>query len=141
MRAWQTNLTANNDSLGKVCIRRGIFQGDSLSPLLFVLALMPLSMILRISAGYEMKKDGCKINHLLLIDDLQLFAKNEAEIGSLVQTVRICASMTMKRGKRVHSNGIALPDGAQMRALDEEESYWYLGVLHRTMFFMRSQGW
>ena len=143
MKTWRTNLTANDDNLGKVCIRRGISQGDSLSPLLFVLAMMPLSMILRkVSAGYVMKKDGCKINHLLFMDDLKLFAKNEAEIDSLVQTVRIfsddigmqfglekCASMTMKRGKRVHSDGIALPDGAQLRALGEEESYRYLGVL------------
>ncbi len=83
MKTWRTNLTANNDSLGKVCIRRGIFQGDSLSPLLCVLALMPLSMILRkLSAGYVVKKDGCKINHLLFMDDLKLFAKSAAEIDS-----------------------------------------------------------
>ena len=38
--------------------------------------------------------------------------------------------MTMKRGKRVHSaDGITLPDGTQLRALGEEESYKYLGVL------------
>ena len=44
---------------------------------------MPLSMILRkVSAGYEMKKDGCKINHLHFMDDLKLFAKKEAEIDS-----------------------------------------------------------
>ena len=104
---------------------------------------MPLSLILRkVSAGYQMKKDGCKINHLLFMDNLKLFAKIEVEIDSLVQTFRIfsddigmqfglekCASMTMKRGKRVHSDGIALPDSAQMRALGEEESYWHLGVL------------
>ena len=35
MRMWKTNLTANGKNLGKVNIRRGIFQGDSLSPLLF----------------------------------------------------------------------------------------------------------
>ena len=113
MKTWITNLTANDECLGKVNIRRGIFQGDSLSPLLFVLALFPLSMILRkVSAGYEMKKDGCRINHLLFMDDLKLFAKNEKAIDSLVQTVRIfsddigmkfglekCAAMTMKRGK------------------------------------------
>ena len=71
-----------------------------------------------------MTKDGCRINHLLFMDDLKLFAKNEKEIDSLVQTVRIfsddigikfglekCAAMTMNRGKRVHSDGIALPDG------------------------------
>ena len=66
---------------------------------------------------------------------MKLFAKNEKEIDSLVQTVRIfsddigmkfglekCAAMIMKRGKRVHSDGIALPDGTQLRALGEEES-------------------
>ena len=120
----------------KVKIRRGIFQGDSLSPLLFVLALFPLSMILRkVSAGYEMTKDGCRISHLLFMDDLKLFAKNEKEIDSLVQTVRIfsddigmkfglekCAAMTMMRGKRVHSDGIALPDGTQLRALDRRKN-------------------
>ena len=36
-----------------------------------------------------------------------------------------CAAMTMKRSKRVHSDGIALPDGTQLRALGEEESYKY----------------
>ena len=59
MKTWRTNLTANDECLGKVNIRRGIFQGDSLSPLLFVLALFPLSMILRkVSVGYEITKDG-----------------------------------------------------------------------------------
>ena len=41
-----------------------------------------------------------------------------------------CAAMTMKRGKRVHSDGIALiPDGTQLNELGEEECYKYLGVL------------
>ena len=35
----------------------------------------------------------------------------------------------MKRGKQIHLDGIALPDGTQLRALGEEESYKYLGVL------------
>ena len=59
MKTWRTNLTANDECLGKVNIRRGIFQDDSLSPLLFVLALFPLSMILRkVSAEYEMTDAG-----------------------------------------------------------------------------------
>ena len=32
--------------MGTVHIKRGIFQGDSLSPLLFVMIMIPLSMIL-----------------------------------------------------------------------------------------------
>ena len=43
---WRTELTACNESLGGVNIRRGIFQGDSFSPLLFVVDLIPLSIIL-----------------------------------------------------------------------------------------------
>ena len=39
MACWSTMLTANEESLGKVSIKRGIFQGDSLSPLLFIYVL------------------------------------------------------------------------------------------------------
>ena len=38
---------SGNSELGEVEIKRGISQGDSLSPLVFVLALIPLSLILR----------------------------------------------------------------------------------------------
>ena len=37
MKSWQTVLTSNGVNLGEVNIKRGIFQGDSLSPLPFVL--------------------------------------------------------------------------------------------------------
>ena len=40
-------LCSGNSELGEVQIKRGIFQGDSLSPLVFVLTLIPLSLILR----------------------------------------------------------------------------------------------
>ena len=70
-------------------IRRGIFQGDSLSPLLLVLVIIPLILVLRqTKASHEIKKGGKKINHLLFMDDLKLFAKNEYQIDNLVNTVR-----------------------------------------------------
>jgi hypothetical protein len=47
MRDWKTVLTASGKSLGEVEIKRGIFQGDSLSPLLFVVAMMPLTLLLK----------------------------------------------------------------------------------------------
>ena len=46
MEKWRVMLCAGNSELG-VDIKRGIFQGDSLSPLVFVLALVPLSLIFR----------------------------------------------------------------------------------------------
>ena len=47
MENWQTILMAGNEELATVNIQRGIFQGDTLSPLLFVIRLIPLSYTLR----------------------------------------------------------------------------------------------
>ena len=43
MEKWKVMLCSGSSELGEVEIKRGIFQGDSLSPLVFVLALIPLS--------------------------------------------------------------------------------------------------
>ena len=88
--------------------------------------------------GYEFSSNGSKINHLLFMDDLKLYAKNEQSLESLVQTVRTysndigmefgickCAVLTLKKGKRVESNGIVLPNGDVMKSLKEGESYKY----------------
>ena len=54
MEKWKVMLCSRNSELGEVEIKRGIFQGDYLSPLVFVLALIPLSLILRkAKAAYE----------------------------------------------------------------------------------------
>ena len=64
-------------SLGEVKVKRGTFQGDSLSPLLFVLSLIPMTFILRrVKAGYELGKEEIPINYLLYMGDLKLFGKN-----------------------------------------------------------------
>ena len=41
MRNWKTELSADGKSLGVDNIKRGIFYGDSLSPLLFVMVMAP----------------------------------------------------------------------------------------------------
>ena len=46
MANWQTELTSCGESLAKVNIRRGIFQGDCLSPLLFVICMIQLTHVL-----------------------------------------------------------------------------------------------
>ena len=58
--------------------QRGIFQGDSLSPLLFCVCLIPLTeQPNRLNTGYEEHITKTKILHLLYMDDLKLIAKSE----------------------------------------------------------------
>ena len=75
MEKWKVMLYSGSSELGEVEIKRGIFQGDSLSPLVFVLALIPLSLIFKKrKAAYEFSESKEKINHLLFIDDLKLYS-------------------------------------------------------------------
>ena len=142
MRSWKLELTSSGESLGDVDIQRGIFQGDSLSPLLFVLCMIPLTLTLRkVAASYEWGNKEFRINHLLFMDDLKLFAKNQDQIDSLVQTVHLfsedigmqfglnkCGVLVLKRGKIVKQNGITLPNGQMMKEVDES-GYKYLGIV------------
>ena len=143
MMNWETELTSEKVSLGKVKIRRGIFQGDSFSPLLFVLAVIPLSFMLRkVKAGYDLGRNKGRVNHLLFMDDLKLYGKNERQLDTLVNSVRIpsediqmqfginkCAILIMKRGKYVHSEGIKLPDDKKIKEVEINKGYMYLGIL------------
>ena len=62
---WKTELISGDTNLGGVNINRGIFQGDSLSLLLFILSLIPLTLVLRrMKQGYSFLKGKSKLNHL-----------------------------------------------------------------------------
>jgi len=142
MKQWRTELTFAGDSLGVVNIRRGIFQGDSFSPLLFIMSLIPLSFLLHdTSMGYKLWS-GRIVNHLLYMDDLKLYGRSNSEITSLVRSVELfssdigmsfcvakCAHLGLKRGKIYSTEGIYLPDGMLLRSLTFGETYKYLGVL------------
>ena len=142
MKSWKTVLTANGEELGEVSIKRGIFQGDSLSPLLFIVAMIPLTLLLRReSMGYKFGQEGRKMNHLLFMDDLKLYGRDKDEIKKLCAVVHKfskdigmefgmdkCAVLEIKSGVQVSCNGIVLPDDKTMQEV-EPEGYKYLGVL------------
>ena len=139
---WKLSLTSNGGGLGVVDVKRGMFQGDNLSPLLFALSMIPLSLILRkVNASYEWGKKEYKLNHLLFMDDLKLFSKIEEQMHTLVRTVHVfstdivmefgmkkCGILTMKRGKVVRCEGIKLPNSEVMEEV-EKEGYKYLGIV------------
>ena len=61
---------------------------------------MPLNPILRkCTAGYKLSRSQEKINHLMYMDDIKLFAKNEKELETLIHAVRIyCQDRGMEFG-------------------------------------------
>ena len=143
MKNWRVELTAGGKGLAETKIQRGIFQGDALSPLLFIIAMMPLNHKLKkCTAGYKLNRSQEKVNHQMYMDDIKLFAKNEKELETLIQTIRIysqdigmefgiekCALLVMKSGKRHLTDGIELPNQDKIRTLAENETYKYLGIL------------
>ena len=143
MQTWRVELTAGGRSIAERKIQRGIFEGDALSPLQFIIGKMPLYHILRkCAAGYKLSRSQEKINHLMYMDDIKLFAKNEKELKTLIRAVRIysqdigmefgigkCAILVMKSDKRHMTDGMELPNHDKIRTLEENETYKYLGIL------------
>ena len=139
---WKLLLNSNGLDLCKVDINRGIFQGDSLSPLIFVICMIPPSLYLgKVKASYEWGRKEFKLNHPLFMDDLKLFEKSDDQIDSLVLTVftfsedismqfglKKCGGVTLKKEKLVKFEGIHLPNQEVMKHIDEN-GYTYLGIL------------
>ena len=71
-------------------IHWGLFQGDALSPLQYVIAKTPFNYIFWICSGlYRFAKSQKWINQLLYIDDIKMSAKIENVLDTLLQTIRI----------------------------------------------------
>ena len=126
VKMWNTTLTINGETIGEVKIKRGTFQGDSLSPLLFVISLLPLTITLRaMNKGYKL--DNIKVNHPLHMDDLKIHACSDKEMEYLVNTIRIfsedismefgfekCAKVSINKGKVVATENLKLPSGKEI---------------------------
>ena len=88
MRLWRTDLevmTEAGTAQIRIQFRRGLFQGDALSPLIFVLAVALLSSFLRIAGGYSVAHYASPVTHLLFMDDLKVFEESKAEVESTLE--------------------------------------------------------
>ena len=78
--AVEDNLIRKLNSIADITIKCGIYQGKALSLLLFCVALNQLSALLDRSAyGYRFYS-SYTINHLLYMNDIKSYAKNEQDI-------------------------------------------------------------
>lgn len=147
MTSWETvlHLYHSEGSIQSqpVPIKRGIFQGDSLSPLWFCLALNPLSALLNgTDYGFLIKGANttqCKLTHLLYMDDIKLYGATERQIMTLLQLterfsndIRMsfgldkCRRLSIEKGQVVQRS-LELVDGGTIDAMNQDEAYKYLG--------------
>ena len=81
------------------------------------------------------------------MDDLKLYSCNEKRLDSLVQTIGVfsedigmefaiekSAMFVTEKREIVKSIGIELPDGKVIKALQEGQTYKYLGILEADKF-------
>jgi hypothetical protein len=123
-------------------IRRGIFQGDCVSPLLSCIALIPLTHELkRADCGYQVHGAERKINHFLYMDDLKLLSRSEEELMIKVNIVKAiskdiimnfgfekCAKICLKNGRVQKKTYIESTFEKDIKELDTGKAYKYLGI-------------
>ena len=136
----KVELTSNNQNFGNVEIKRRMFHVDSLSPLLLIIGLIPLTLILRkCKEGYEFSNSKERINHLLHMDDLKLYGKTDKGLDSLIQTVIKFSSdkymefgiekgNILKKGIKDENCDVILPNDLKVSSLKEGENCKYLGI-------------
>ena len=91
MKSCKTELILTHESgtlmSYNINIKKGNFQGDSLSPLMFFISLIQLSLELKSSDhGYKIGTEH--ITHLFCMDDLKLYAKDDSELQRLMRIVK-----------------------------------------------------
>jgi len=124
-------------------IQRGIYQGDSRSPLWFCLTLTPLSYLLnRTNSGCGIHSDSQemqRLNHLLYMDDIKLCATTNNELQELLRLTETFSrdikmvfgiekrkTLYIAKGK-LEMRNFTTEDDDTMEAMDEEDMYKYLG--------------
>ena len=128
--------------LGEVDVKRGIFQGNSLLSLFFILSMLTLSLILRkVNGSYDWRKKEYKLNHLLFMNDLKHFSKSEEQMDTLVKTIYVfstdigtefeikkCGILTMKKRKVVRCEIMKSPNSEVIKEVTLSKSDLKIGT-------------
>ena len=128
---WKLNIRFNNEDLMQKKVERGILQGDSLSPLLFVLCMDPLSRKLNGAypkAEVALEKESYTCNHLLFIDDLKLFSESDENMAQMVtETEKFFETIGLEINKKKSASNTEMCEKNAL-VLDATQGYKYLGI-------------
>jgi hypothetical protein len=155
MDSWKVRYEAK-DSSGRTLrsqqlkIKSGVLQGDSFSPLLFCIAMAPISYALnKTNIGYtttagKSKRLQMTLSHLFYMDDLKLYADSRENLMKLIEKVEsISAAISMNLNTKkcakahfdpdcspnVQGSGPPAGDGvSKIPALEGGATYKYLGI-------------
>ena len=147
MLKWRTQARLNgekeNIETDFIKYLRGILQGDTLSLILFVLAVNPLSFLLSKYEGYSIGKTKRtkNISHLFFVDDLKLYALNLKRMIEMLKMVmqfsedvgmnfgvNKCVYQCIERGKRKEQSQPLEVNSLIIKEVEEGDTYKYLGV-------------
>ncbi|KAL1493695.1 hypothetical protein ABEB36_009390 [Hypothenemus hampei] len=147
MTTWQTRIYCHETAIttDQMPIRRGLFQGDSLSPLWFCIAMNPLSHRLNsTSYGYNIKGGNgrdFKINHTIHgRSGRKLIGATKNQLDQMLKIVEgfsvdigmefgldKCRTVNIVKGQ-MQQCGFELQDGRYIEPMGKEDTYKYLGV-------------
>lgn len=141
MHHWTTQLHLQGTNIGKIEIKKGIFQGDALSALWYCVTLAPLSNMLNTeNVGYRLQT-GQQIDHLAYMDDIKLIASTKTGLDTLIKTtkkysddtnmefgIEKCKISVLRKGQWMDHPGFRTDEEHLIRGMSKEESYPYLGL-------------
>ena len=145
-KSWYTILTLSSkkETLTTKPIKflKGIFQGDSLSVMLFVLCLNPLSFLLNKWKGYLFGRTR-KLQriHNFFVDDLKLYSQDLNSTKKQLDIITTfsgdknmqfgedkCAYLQIEKGKVMQNLKPILINGLTIKPIEEGDNYKYLGI-------------
>lgn len=143
---WRTRIEIPGESsIGKekekgkvIQYYRGVFQGDSLSPLLFCLSMLPIQHALDVQCrgvSIPTRTGHWRITHQLYVDDLKVYAGSARDLAAtieVVKTVSECCGYSLGLAKCNQAHAVK-PTRNQYRSgcieqLAAGDYYTYLGI-------------
>lgn len=134
-----TAVKANGEKTGEIEIEAGTKQGDPISPLLFNLCMEPIIRAFKKRFPDALQVQGYPVSILAYADDLVIVARSPEEMEEMLAFIvseaakigltfntKKCATLSLEKG-RVAEDSFKI-NGEKITALQETESYEYLGI-------------